>query len=190
MWCLALLVVLTPLFAYSLTLLVSQRSCFVLPSWREIVSLNPWEGVCNIVDSSLFQFAEEAIGTELNIMAHEGCIHTHEVERKRFANEAFFDLDGTGCWLTISLPDVTWLDRARRFEYVNVEDTGRQSHIGLDLVHFQRSTRDPHCILSCLTAYLRCGRERENCLVNVLSHQADLDFLATMILFNTVYFLI
>jgi hypothetical protein len=33
-----------------------------------------------------------------------------------------------------------------------------------DLMHFQRSTRDPHCILSCLTAHLRCGRERENCV--------------------------
>jgi hypothetical protein len=60
----------------------------------------------------LFQFAEEAIGTELNVMAHEGCIRTHEVERKRFANEAFFDLDGTtGCWLTISL---MWLDRGEQ----------------------------------------------------------------------------
>jgi hypothetical protein len=31
-------------------------------------------------------------------------------------------------------------------------------------VHFQRCTRDPHCILSCLMACLRCGRERENCV--------------------------
>jgi hypothetical protein len=56
----------------------------------------------------LFQFAEEAIGTELNVMAHEGCIHTHEVEPKRFANEAFFDFDGSSHhWLLAdNLPDV------------------------------------------------------------------------------------
>ena len=39
-----------------------------------------------------------------------------------------------------------------------------QQQIRLDLVHFQRSTRDPHCILSCLMVHLRCGRERENCV--------------------------
>jgi hypothetical protein len=39
-----------------------------------------------------------------------------------------------------------------------------QLQIGLNLVHFQRSTRDPHYILSCLTVLLRGGRERENCV--------------------------
>jgi hypothetical protein len=39
-----------------------------------------------------------------------------------------------------------------------------QRQCRLNLVHFQRSTRDPHCILSCLMAHLRCGRERENCV--------------------------
>jgi hypothetical protein len=58
-------------------------------------SIHPWEGVGNIVDSRLFQFAKEAIGTESNVLAHEGCIHTHEVERKRVANEV------TSCLLTL-----------------------------------------------------------------------------------------
>jgi hypothetical protein len=51
---------------------------------------------------------KEAICTELNVFAHEGCIHTHEIEWKHFTNKAFFNLDGT----VNNLPDV---DRARRF---------------------------------------------------------------------------
>jgi hypothetical protein len=39
-----------------------------------------------------------------------------------------------------------------------------QLQSGLNLVHLQRFTRDPHCILSCLIALWRCGRERENCV--------------------------
>jgi hypothetical protein len=90
---------------------------FVLP-WREIVSIHGGEGVDYIVDSRLFQFAEEVIGTESNVLVHEGCIHTHEVEWEHFMDEAFFDLDGT----VNNLPDA---DRARRFEQVVVEDTGK-----------------------------------------------------------------
>jgi hypothetical protein len=80
-------------------------------------TIHPWEGVGNIIDSRLFQFVKEAIGTELNVLAHEGCIHTHEVELKHLANEAFFDMDGT----VDNLPDA---DRARKFELDIVEDTG------------------------------------------------------------------
>jgi hypothetical protein len=80
-------------------------------------SIHPWRGVGDIVDNSrLFQLKKEVISTELNVLAHEGCIHTHEVERKHFIYEVFFDLDGT----VNSLPDT---DRARRFEYVIVEDS-------------------------------------------------------------------
>jgi hypothetical protein len=90
---------------------------FVLP-WREIVSIHGGEGVDYIVDSRLFQFAEEVIGTESNVLVHEGCTHTPEVEWEHFMDEAFFDLDGT----VNNLPDA---DRARRFEQVVVEDTGK-----------------------------------------------------------------
>jgi hypothetical protein len=62
---------------------------------------------------------KEAIGTESNVLAHEGCIHTHEVERKHFINKTFFDLDDT----VNNLPDAD--SRARRFEYMIVEDTGK-----------------------------------------------------------------
>jgi hypothetical protein len=63
-----LLVVLTPLFAYSLTRFSKK---FVCLAWRETVSLHPWEGVDYIIDSRLFQFVEEAIGTEWNVLVHE-----------------------------------------------------------------------------------------------------------------------
>ena len=75
-----------------------KELCFAL----EGNSIHPWEGVGNIVDSRLFQFVKEAISTESNVLAHEGCIHTHEVEQMCFANEAFFDLDGT----VDNLPDM------------------------------------------------------------------------------------
>jgi hypothetical protein len=82
-------------------------------------SIHPWEGVDYIVDSSrLFQFMEEAIGTESNVLVDEGCIDTHEVEQECFADEAFFDLDGT----VNNHPDA---DRARRFEQAVVDDTGK-----------------------------------------------------------------
>jgi hypothetical protein len=44
-----------------------------------------------------------------------------EVERESFADEGFFDLDGT----VNNLPDA---DRAKRFEQAVLEDTGRQNH--------------------------------------------------------------
>ena len=50
------------------------------------------------------------------------------------------------------------------FPFFVAHYTCDQRQCGLNLVHFQRSTRDPHCILSCLVAHLRCGRERENCV--------------------------
>ena len=91
-----------------------KEVCFAL----EGNSIHPWEGVDYIVDSRLFQFTEEAIGTESNVLVHEDCIHTHEVEWECFADEVFFDLDGT----VNNLPDA---DRARRFEQAVVEDTGK-----------------------------------------------------------------
>jgi hypothetical protein len=51
-------------------------------------------------------------------LVHGDCIHTHEVEWEFFADEVFFDLDGT----FNNLPDA---DRASRFEQAFVEDTGK-----------------------------------------------------------------
>jgi hypothetical protein len=90
-------------------------------------SIHPWEGVGNIIDSRLFQFVKEAIGIELNVLAHEGCIHTHEVEPKHLANEAFFDMEST----VNNLPDA---DRARKFELDIVEDTGKVTVKGFIMV--------------------------------------------------------
>jgi hypothetical protein len=42
--------------------------------------IRPWEGVDYIVDCRLYQFAEEAIGTEPNVLVHEDCTHTHQVK--------------------------------------------------------------------------------------------------------------
>jgi hypothetical protein len=38
---------------------------------------------------------EEGISIESNVLAYEDCIHSHEVEREWFTDEALFDLDGT-----------------------------------------------------------------------------------------------
>jgi hypothetical protein len=59
-------VVLTPLFAYSLTRFSKKFVALAL----EGNSTHPWEGVDYIVDSRLFQFMEEAISTETNVMVH------------------------------------------------------------------------------------------------------------------------
>ncbi len=83
---------------YLLTRFSKKFACFAL----EGNSSNPWEGVDYIVDSRLFQFPEEVIGTESNVLVHVGCIHTHEVERECVVDEAFFDLDYT----VNNLPDV------------------------------------------------------------------------------------
>jgi hypothetical protein len=71
-------------FAYCFARSFLKEICFALEG---NTSIHPWEGVGNIVDSRLFQFAKETIGTESNVLAYEGCIHTHEVEWKRLANE-------------------------------------------------------------------------------------------------------
>jgi hypothetical protein len=47
-----------------------KEVCFAV----EGINIHPWEGVGNIVDSRLFQFAKEAIGTESN-----GVQFTHTV---------------------------------------------------------------------------------------------------------------
>jgi hypothetical protein len=61
-------VVVTPLFAYSLTHFSKK---FVLAALLEGNSIHPWEGVDYIVDTSrLFQFMEEVIGTESNVLVH------------------------------------------------------------------------------------------------------------------------
>jgi hypothetical protein len=61
---------------------------------------------------------KEAIGTELNVLSHERCIHEHEVQQEHLTNEAFFNLDGT----VNNLPDT---DIPRRFKYVVVKYKGK-----------------------------------------------------------------
>jgi hypothetical protein len=58
------------------------------------------------------------ISTESNVLVHEGCIHTHEVEWECFVDEAFFDLNST-------VNNFPYVDRAKRFEQVVLEDTGK-----------------------------------------------------------------
>ena len=63
-------------------LLTRFSNKFILP-WREIVPIHG-EGVDYIVDSRLFQLTEEVISAESNVLVHEDCIHTHEVEQECF----------------------------------------------------------------------------------------------------------
>jgi hypothetical protein len=117
-----------------------KEVCFAL----EGNSIHPWEWVDYIVDSRLFHFAEEAICTELNVLVHEGCIHTHEVKWEcLFADKMFFNLDCT----VNNLPDA---DRARRFEQVVVEDTGKitvKSFIAADSLFAKyRPGSTQHCL--------------------------------------------
>jgi hypothetical protein len=87
---------------------------------------------------------KEAIGIESNVLAHDCCIHTHEVEwEHHFVDEAFFDFDG----IVDNLPDA---DRARRFEQAIVEDTAKvtvKSFIVADeIVCKHRPGSTPHCV--------------------------------------------
>jgi hypothetical protein len=95
-----------------------KQVCFAL----EGNSTHPWEGVDYIVDSRLFQFTEEAISTELNVLVHEDCIHTHEVE---WENLLHLRMKGSSIWTALSSNNLPDADRARRFEQAVVEDTGK-----------------------------------------------------------------
>jgi hypothetical protein len=75
-----------------------------------------------IVDSRLFQFTEEAISTELNVLVHEDCIHTHEVEWEHLLHS---QMKGSSIWMALSSNNLPDADRPRRFEQAVVEDTGK-----------------------------------------------------------------
>ena len=84
-----------------------KKVCFALQG----DGFHPRKWVVDVVDSGLFQFTEESVGTEANVLSHEGCIHACESSWECFANEFVLDLDSA----VNNLPDACqagWFEEA------------------------------------------------------------------------------
>jgi len=56
-------------------------------------TVHPVKGVLSTIDLGLVEVEQEAVSTELNVVAHEVCIHAEELDRNSVTDKLMFNLD-------------------------------------------------------------------------------------------------